>query len=351
MKLIFVATTFMLHGIASAKIAQMLCNNKPPLSQWGPADDDSANEDQLSSYTASLTSSVIDYPIENGRRYHAYRAGSYFMPNDQNEMDRLDYAHLVTTKILGDKLYVAPIEEKNIHQVLDIGTGTGLWAIDFADRFPAAEVHGIDLSAIQPEWAPPNVKFEIDDVESPWVDRTYDFINCHWMMGSIQDWPKLISNCYKNLNPGGWAEFLEMGGEYSSDDGSFTHDHATYKWIKTLFDGIASTGRDSRPGTKLKGWVENVGFENITYKKVKVPLGVWPKDPYYKEMGFLNLTNLLDGLEAFTLRIFCGVLGFTKEETMLQLAEVRKELKDKRSFNAYYEVHIVCGQKPAESAE
>ncbi|KAF0324239.1 hypothetical protein RB213_013801 [Colletotrichum asianum] len=37
MKLIFVATTFMLHGIASTKIAQMLCNNKPPLSQWGPA--------------------------------------------------------------------------------------------------------------------------------------------------------------------------------------------------------------------------------------------------------------------------------------------------------------------------
>ncbi|KAI8301819.1 Secondary metabolism regulator LAE1 [Colletotrichum sp. SAR11_59] len=326
MKLIFVATTFMLHGIASAKIAQMLCNNKPPLSQWGRTSlrivlktitgRATHAARRSSSYTASLTSSVIDYPIENGRRYHAYRAGSYFMPNDQNEMDRLDYAHLVTTKILGDKLgELSPVS-------FDI----------------SPFVHGIDLSAIQPEWAPPNVKFEIDDVESPWVDRTYDFINCHWMMGSIQDWPKLISNCYKNLNPGGWAEFLEMGGEYSSDDGSFTHDHATYKWIKTLFDGIASTGRDSRPGTKLKGWVENAGFENITYKKVKVPLGVWPKDPYYKEMGFLNLTNLLDGLEAFTLRIFCGVLGFTKEKTMLQLAEVRKELKDKRSFNAYYKV-------------
>ncbi|KAJ5000610.1 hypothetical protein K4K48_002392 [Colletotrichum sp. SAR 10_66] len=37
MKLIIVATILMLNGIASAKIAQMLCNNKPPLSQWGPA--------------------------------------------------------------------------------------------------------------------------------------------------------------------------------------------------------------------------------------------------------------------------------------------------------------------------
>ncbi|GKT65301.1 UMTA methyltransferase family protein [Colletotrichum tofieldiae] len=36
-----------------------------------------------SSYTASLTSSVVDYPIEYGRRYHAYRPGSYKFPNDE----------------------------------------------------------------------------------------------------------------------------------------------------------------------------------------------------------------------------------------------------------------------------
>lgn len=28
-----------------------------------------------SAYTASLSSSVVDYPVENGRRYHAYRKG------------------------------------------------------------------------------------------------------------------------------------------------------------------------------------------------------------------------------------------------------------------------------------
>lgn len=28
--------------------------------------------------------------------------------------------------VLGDKLYVAPIVEENIHKVLDIGTGTGI---------------------------------------------------------------------------------------------------------------------------------------------------------------------------------------------------------------------------------
>lgn len=29
------------------------------------------------------------------------------------------------------KMFTAPIDEKNVHRVLDIGTGTGIWAIDF----------------------------------------------------------------------------------------------------------------------------------------------------------------------------------------------------------------------------
>lgn len=33
--------------------------------------------------SASLTASVLDYEFENGRRYHAYKAGSYPLPNDE----------------------------------------------------------------------------------------------------------------------------------------------------------------------------------------------------------------------------------------------------------------------------
>ena len=32
---------------------------------------------------ASLTSSVLEYEFENGRRYHAYKAGSYLLPIDE----------------------------------------------------------------------------------------------------------------------------------------------------------------------------------------------------------------------------------------------------------------------------
>ena len=61
---------------------------------------------------------------------------------------------------LGGHLYRAPIQHP-VREVLDLGTGTGIWAIDFADQHPEANVLGIDLSPIQPGWVPPNCQFEI----------------------------------------------------------------------------------------------------------------------------------------------------------------------------------------------
>ena len=52
--------------------------------------------------------------------------------------------------------------------ILDIGTGTGIWAIDMADLYPSAVVTGTDLSPTQPSWVPPNVRFEVDDFKDEW---------------------------------------------------------------------------------------------------------------------------------------------------------------------------------------
>lgn len=48
---------------------------------------------------------------------------------------------------------------------------------------------------------PPNVSFEIDDVESPWPPREpFDFIHSRYMLGSIQDWPKLLRQSYEYVS-------------------------------------------------------------------------------------------------------------------------------------------------------
>ncbi|KAJ4253376.1 hypothetical protein NW762_010531 [Fusarium torreyae] len=98
------------------------------------ADDDSAigvTDDEIS--TASLRSSIREYHMINGRGYH----------RDEN----LQNHQLLLT--FGGKKCFAPNAD-TAKRVLDVGTGTGIWAVEFADEHPHAEVVGIDIAAIQP---------------------------------------------------------------------------------------------------------------------------------------------------------------------------------------------------------
>ncbi|KAI5796040.1 hypothetical protein FPQ18DRAFT_387317 [Pyronema domesticum] len=50
---------------------------------------------------------------------------------NEKEQDRLDPYHELMRLVWDEKLHQAPLKEP--HRVLDIGTGTGIWAIDMAD--------------------------------------------------------------------------------------------------------------------------------------------------------------------------------------------------------------------------
>lgn len=86
-----------------------------------------------------------------------------------------------------NKLHESPLNEP--HRILDIGTGTGIWAIDMADQYPIAEVVGTDLSPIQPSWVPTNCRFEVDDATLEWTFKdvsTLIAVFLHQNMGSVK---------------------------------------------------------------------------------------------------------------------------------------------------------------------
>jgi hypothetical protein len=64
------------------------------------------------------------------------------------------------------------------------------------DLYPAANILGVDLSPIQPEWVPPNVKFMVDDLESPWLKpRNYfDYVHARHTVMAVKNWPQLMRN-------------------------------------------------------------------------------------------------------------------------------------------------------------
>jgi len=84
--------------------------------------------DSQHSASTSLSSSVRNYAFENGRRYHRFREGAYNFPNDDSEQDREDMKHAMMVNLC-QTLHFAPIGP-NPQNVLDMGTGTGIWAIE-----------------------------------------------------------------------------------------------------------------------------------------------------------------------------------------------------------------------------
>ena len=67
-----------------------------------------------------------------------------------------------------------------------------------AEKYPLAKVLGVDLSPIQPETAPENCVFRVDNLESEWIPgEEFDFIHLRAMILGIGDWARFFEQSFE----------------------------------------------------------------------------------------------------------------------------------------------------------
>ncbi|KAI1756237.1 S-adenosyl-L-methionine-dependent methyltransferase [Xylaria castorea] len=244
-----------------------------------------------------------------------------------------DLQHSICLKVFGNRLALAPVQEPA--RVLDFGTGTGTWAIEFAIQHPESDVLGTDLSPIQPEYVPPNCRFEIDDIEDEWMfSSKFDYVHGRHMVGSITDFPKLFASIYANLNPGGWVELQDYYVKLQSIDGTLDGT-ALQRWNHMLNHALTFTGRSGLHTVKYRRWLREAGFEDAREEVFAVPGNPWAKGEEQKQLGALQMENILEGLYGISISLFTKFLGMSPQAVETLLVDVRKDLMN-RNIHFYY---------------
>ncbi|GAB1319386.1 Helix-turn-helix, Psq [Madurella fahalii] len=295
--------------------------------------------------STSVTSSIYAHTYENGRRYHSYKYGRYPIPNDDLEQNREYMKHAMMLEMTDGKLYYAPIGD-DPQKIIDIGTGTGIWAIEMGDLFPSAQILGLDLSPIQPQWMPPNVRFIVDDIEDEWASGSgWDFAHFRSMALVLRDLQKVVDQTFRHLKPGGWIEFQDPHGMPFSDDGTMGENDVLKQFYELCVQAMAKFGMNLNLGTKVGEYLERAGFINVTCIRKKLPIGTWPRDKTMRLIGLYVRENMYQSLPSLG-KAFAN-LGMSETEREAFAAKVRESAEDAR-LHRYYNYYFWYAQKPEE---
>jgi len=285
----------------------------------------------------------------------------------------------------GNRLFFAPVQ--NARNVLDVGTGTGIWCVALADseQFPEAKITGIDLSPIQDESVPDNVFFELQDCsDTDWLRPlgSFDFIYTQSLFGSLRDYAQYLITARKYLTPGsGWIECCETDIKPRCDDNSMPgaeseseddedeendfrrdtkakrdiiqyqeRDYAFKTWAEWMDYASRLQGRPFRIAKQVKKWMLAAGYVDVHLVTTKIPIGSWPKDKRLKAIGRQWADLIADTLPAASYINFTEALDMDRDHLEVFLADVRKSLAN-RNIHTYLRNYTVYGRRPSEDEE
>jgi len=219
----------------------------------------------------------------------------YFMRlsgGSSQEVKRLDDMHEGYKKFLDHELSFAPLRECQPKKILELGTGSGAWAIQAANEFPNAEVLAVDLSPLPSRPLPPNMKFQILNILDPlpFEPETFDIIHERLVFMHLPKPEQVISRVIPLLKPGGWLLMQYLDSDLRAEDGSDLGP-ATRVWLDRYDDLLRGRGTESP--TRISDNIITASglFSEINVKKIDIALSEHTDDPKRNGLGATMKTS------------------------------------------------------------
>src|SRR5579883_1776228 len=212
----------------------------------------------------------IPQPVSDTRAY--LEDSDYQLPKDEEEDFRLNFQHYALYHAIGNH-YVAPITPP-LPLILDVGTGTGIWASEMARLFPASIVVGLDLSARSFQRpARENCLLRTGNVLTglPFPDDFFSFTHQRLLVAGITaaNWPRVIRELVRVTRVHGWIELVETG---SLTDGAGP---ATARMQELLVTVSQPMGFDGELVRHLGDLLRQEGLQNVEVQPIPIPVGEW----------------------------------------------------------------------------
>ena len=178
--------------------------------------------------------------------------------------------------------------------VLDIGCGSGAWAIAYALEHPEARVTATDVTPPYISSPPSNLTVLADNAEQDWsFDDAFDYVHVRMLTLVIRDWPAFFKRCWEHLSPGGWMELADASSPYGAENQAANCENSVFLRIGFLYyQGLLRHRIDMMAANHHVDRLKLQGFVHAHQEMAKWPTnGKWQSEDRPQRMGDMVYKN------------------------------------------------------------
>ncbi|KAJ6513056.1 S-adenosyl-L-methionine-dependent methyltransferase [Mycena sanguinolenta] len=259
--------------------------------------------------------------------------GNYLPLPPAADSERLDAMHETLTRYLGDKLGPALLNDLHPRKILELGCGSGAWAIQAAIQFSDAEVVAVDQSPLPDRILPPNLKFHRADLAQKleFEDETFDIVHARLVLSHLVDATDTLRCASRLVKPGGLLLIEDVAVVSLAKYGG-PATRQIIDVVKAVQDRVGAP--DCEFGSKIEPIIMSLCvFSDIQVKKVSIPFGGTGDDEALNELGLGMKKSFSDIWKAFADRL--QDQGLTRE-LVYAYDEEQERLGNKTVLDMYF---------------